>query len=185
MRLIVILFVGCLSLTSSGQTFNQEYYSESGAKFLLGPIKPDRLTQGDYGQWYNSGFAEYQVDQTQLTPIKTNINDYSIRLFLGTWCGDSKREVPRMLKIIEDAGYSLASVEIFAVDRRREYLKSTPGEEAAEDNIVRVPTLIFFKDGKETNRIIEKPVKSLEEDMARILQQLPYTPHYANMRRSD
>lgn len=28
-------------------------------------------------------------------------------------------------------------------------------------NIVRVPTFVIFKDGKEVNRIIERPIKTL------------------------
>jgi hypothetical protein len=33
-----------------------------------------------------------------------------------------------------------------------------------------IPTFIFFKDGKELGRIIEKPVVTLEDDLAKLLQ---------------
>ena len=36
-------------------------------------------------------------------------------LFMGTWCEDSQREVPAMIKILDQAGYSTANMEIVAI----------------------------------------------------------------------
>ena len=36
--------------------------------------------------------------------------------------------------------------------------------------VTNVPTFIFFKDGKEQGRIIEKPKNTLEEDIANLLR---------------
>ena len=185
MRSTLIIFFTLSMVGLSGQTFNQEYFTESGSHFLLGPIKESRLTEGSYGQWFNPGYTNYVVDSEKVITLSDSIGDYDIELFLGTWCGDSKREVPRMLKILEAAGYPKEAIRIYAVDGRREYIKTTPGGEAIAQNIVRVPTLIFSKNGKEVNRIIEKPVISLEEDMAAIIRNKSYVPHYANQKRSD
>ena len=35
---------------------------------------------------------------------------------MGTWCEDSQREVPGMMKILAAAGYSTKQMEIIAVD---------------------------------------------------------------------
>ena len=185
MRSTLIILFSLSMIGLSGQTFNQEVYTESGSHFLLGPIKESRLTEGNYGQWFNPGYANYTVDTTKVVPLSNSIGDYDIELYLGTWCGDSKREVPRILKILEAAGYPKEAIRIYAVDGRREFIKTTPGGEAVAQNIVRVPTLIFSKNGKEVNRIIEKPVVSLEEDIAAIIGQKTYIPHYAGQKRSD
>lgn len=184
MKAILFIVLSAITFSSAAQIFNQEFYTESGSKFLLGPIKIDRLTEGDYGVWFNESNTNYRVDESYLPVLQNKLNEYEIRLFLGTWCGDSKREVPHMIKIMEAAGYPLEKVEIFAVDGRKEFIKTTPDGEARQQNIVRVPTLIFLKNGEEVNRIIEKPVENLEKDIARIVQQKPYTPHYANMKIS-
>ena len=85
-----------------------------------------------------------------------------------------------MLKILETANFPEERLKIVALDRRKDnYKKGLNGEEIGW-NIKRVPTLILLKNGVETNRIVERPVDTLEEDMLAILTNLEYTPNYAN-----
>ena len=35
-----------------------------------------------------------------------------VLVFLGTWCGDSKREVPRFLRIVDAAGISMDRITL-------------------------------------------------------------------------
>lgn len=185
MRTILFILL-CVALQNgNAQFYNQEYFGEDGSQFLLGPIKKDRLTEGQYGEWFNPQFSAYQVDQEALALIEKSIAEYDIILFLGTWCSDSQREVPAFFKILEAAGYPVDAVTIYAVDDREEFKKSTPGGEARARNIVRVPTLIFEKNGKEVNRIIELPVQTLEKDMVAILGGQAYTPYYADEQLPD
>jgi len=57
--------------------------------------------------------------------------------------------------------------------------KSFYGEDEGKD-IRFVPTIIFYRGGKETARIVESPVSgSLEEDILMIVNEMPFTPNYA------
>jgi len=67
------------------------------------------------------------------------------------------------------------------LDRRKGKVKNSPTGEERGLNIIRVPTMLFYKNGKEVNRIVESPIESLEEDMAQILSGQPYTPNYATL----
>ena len=185
MRILILILLCAAIPNLNAQFYNQEYFGEDGSQFLLGPIKKSRLTEGHYGQWFNPQFVAYQVDQEALALIKKSIGEYHIILFLGTWCEDSQREVPGIFKILETAGYPTDKMELYAVDDREEFKKSTPGGEAKARNIVRVPTLIFEKDGEELNRIIELPVQTLEKDILAILGQQAYTPYYADEKLPD
>ena len=185
MRALFIILLCAAIQNLNAQLYNQEYFGEDGSQFLLGPIKKNRLTEGHYGQWFNPQFSAYQVDQEALALIEKSIEDYDLLLFLGTWCSDSQREVPGIFKILEEAGYPTDLVEIYAVDERTEFRKTTPGGEAKARNIVHVPTLIFIKDGKEVNRIIELPVQTLEKDMIAIMNRQDYRPHYADEQLPD
>lgn len=185
MRTLISILLIVAFQNLNAQFYNQEYFGEDGSQFLLGPIKQSRLTEGDYGQWFNPQFSAYQADPESLALIKESVAEYDILLFLGTWCSDSQREVPGIFKILKEAGYPIDSVTIYAVDDREEFKKTTPGGEAKARNIVRVPTLIFEKDGEEVNRIIELPVQTLEKDMAAILGQQTYTPYYADEKLPD
>ena len=104
---------------------------------------------------------------------------------MGTWCGDSKREVPRFIKILESVDYPMENLKIVAVDKRRDFYKKSPQGEEWGLNIRRVPTFIFYKNGREINRIIETPVTTLEVDIVSIVLQQEYTPNYSKSLHYD
>jgi len=56
--------------------------------------------------------------------------------------------------------------------------KQSPQHEEAGLNIHRVPTIIFNKNGKEINRIVEHPITTLEEDIQNIITVNNYKPNY-------
>ena len=58
--------------------------------------------------------------------------------------------------------------------------KKTPTGSATENGITNVPTFIFYKDGKEVNRIVESPVEFLEDDILAILSGSDYKHTYEN-----
>jgi thiol-disulfide isomerase/thioredoxin len=86
-------------------------------------------------------------------------------VFLGTWCGDSRREVPHFLKIADRCGIGQSRVRLHGLDRSK---KSREGL-ADQYHIERVPTFIFLRNGNEIGRITEKPNGTLEADMLAIL----------------
>ena len=45
-------------------------------------------------------------------------------------------------------------------------------------DIIRVPTFIFFKDGKEIGRFVEYPRESVEADILKIVSGEPYKHSY-------
>ena len=45
-------------------------------------------------------------------------------------------------------------------------------------NIIKVPTLIFYKDGKELNRFVEFSIVSLKEDIRKIVSGEEYLDAY-------
>nr|WP_298997559.1 thioredoxin family protein [uncultured Allomuricauda sp.] len=184
MKTIVCAALCFCTLIISGQEFNQEVVLENGKKFMVGKINQKGLESEPYADWFKPGYESYMVDEQMTRMFKKNLGKHDIKLFLGTWCGDSKREVPRILKILEKSGFSKKQLEIVALDRRKEYYKKSPTGEEKAWNIIKVPTIIFLKDGKEVNRIVESPIESLEEDMAQILLGKPYLPNYAHLDKS-
>ena len=184
MKTIVTAVLSLFLFVGFGQDYNQEITLENGKKFMVGKITKEGLENEPYQTWFKSGYASYQVDEQMVRMFKKSLKKHEVKLFLGTWCGDSKREVPRILKILTEGGFPTEQLEIVALDRRKEHYKKSPtGEEKGWD-IIKVPTLLFLKDGKEVNRIVESPVESLEEDMAQILLGKPYIPNYTNLSKT-
>ena len=178
MKSILISLLLLSTVFVHSQTFNQEIQQENGRQFLLGKINLEGLQSEPYEAWFQSGFESYAVDKGMVALFKESLNGHYIKLFLGTWCGDSKREVPRFLKILEAAGFPSENIEIVALDRRKGKVKTSPTFEEKGLNIIRVPTMLFYKNGKEVNRIVESPIESLEEDILQIVLNRPYTPNY-------
>ncbi len=120
----------------------------------------------------NNNFPEFQqvYDTVAVGPdfvemIKVLGNDAEYLVVLGTWCSDSKREVPRFLKVADLAGIAPERIKYYGVDRT----KQSPGELPRQYDIEFVPTIIVLKNDAEMGRIVESPKNSVEEDLLVIL----------------
>lgn len=142
---------------------------------LLGDILLKELKQNNYAQWFNKNYDDYILKTQHLKKLKNIDQDYTIEIILGTWCPDSKRQVPRVLKILDSIGYTTSNIYLHALDRD----KKLPLQLKKKYNITRVPTLIIKRDNKEINRIVEIPVESLEQDLLNILTKNTYKNAYA------
>lgn len=178
MKIKLFLLLLCLSLSAvQAQPINKEIISEDNVPKLLGKINQEGLSANSYGKWFQKNYTAYTPDPAIIDLIKTDLKNYTIELFMGTWCGDSKREVPKFYKVLEAAEFPMERLTAIAVDRNKGTYKQSPGGEQLGKNIHRVPTFIFYLNGKEVNRITERPVKSLEADILAI-QKGNYTPGY-------
>ena len=115
--------------------------------------------------WEQLRAQDYTPDAAAIATIRERAGDVEMWLFLGTWCGDSKREVPRFFKIMDQTGLSVAKLTIIGVDRSKKDAEGLTSQWKIEF----VPTFIFIKGGRELGRIVEKPSGTLEGDIAKIL----------------
>lgn len=134
--------------------------------WLLGYIQPFQFMDMPHAQWYLKGFESYNPVREVIEKLKAiNQDDLTIKIVMGTWCPDSRREVPRFMKVLEQWGLPTEKVTFIGVD----ISKIAPVGGYEELGIERVPTFIIMKNKIETGRIIENPVTSLEQDMLNIL----------------
>jgi thiol-disulfide isomerase/thioredoxin len=134
--------------------------------WLLGYFTRNRMSMPPHSEWFTSGYEEYQADADVLNKLKNiDKNNLVITIVLGSWCPDSRREVPRFMKIIDQWSYPYENITFIGVDDQ----KIAPIGNFEELEIKRVPTFIFFKNNIEAGRIIEVPETSLEQDMVNIL----------------
>ena len=137
--------------------------SKDTVKVLVGQLSKEQL----YSEM--PIFAEhdrsYSPQQALIADIKKIDSKVDLVMFVGTWCPDSQKEAPKILKILEVANNPNLSITIYGLDRD----KKDPQGLAQEHKIQKVPTTIFFRDGKELGRIVEYPQKSPEEDFLDIV----------------
>ena len=134
-----------------------------------------------FKQWFNEEYESYEIDEETLYLTSAIEDEIKIECFMGTWCEDSRREVPRFYKILDQIKFNEKNLKIVSVDRG----KVSPGGEEKGKNIHHVPTMIFYSQGKELGRIIEYPVGTLEEDVVDIMFGNPPTPNYADWQPGD
>ncbi|MEE1885476.1 thioredoxin family protein [Pedobacter flavus] len=165
-----ILFVFFLALTTgvSAQEINKHHMDETRLKeILLNVCTRAGITSfPEFKVSYDANYTAYKIDSTKVALIKSIPQDYKITMVLGTWCGDSKLQVPHLFKIFDNAGIKEENIKIIAVN----------GVKQAENNLLeglniqRVPTIIIKnKDGIEIGRIVERPTTTLESDLLAIL----------------
>ena len=142
---------------------------------IVGKFQKEDLQEEPYASWFNSGYNSYTPSKEALETIRKNISEYEIVAFMGTWCPDSRREVPHFFKLLDEANYDLSKLTIIGVDRS----KTTPDNLQEGYDVKRVPTFIFYKNGKEVNRYVEYARESLAEDVAAIVSGEDYKNSYA------
>jgi hypothetical protein len=134
---------------------------------LTGMEKIDKNSILETGQEWKDNYMRYRVDESFLDTLKVKIgDDLKIDVYLGTWCSDSVNNVPKFIKIIEAVESENLPVNYYDVKRKassdvKYYVKDLKVE--------RVPTFIFYRNGKEIGRIVENPKNSLIEDFLEII----------------
>jgi hypothetical protein len=179
---IAFLVLTTLSFNTIAQNmaYNQKAIDRNGNPTILGQSNREGLQQVPFAAWFNKNYQDYTVDSTTAEQLKPLIKDKQFDIFMGTWCGDSRREVPRMYKILDYLGVDAAQIRLINVSNRDSVYKQSPGHEERGLNILRVPTLVVYEKNMETGRIVEYPVVSLEKDLLTIFTRQPYTPNYSN-----
>ncbi len=146
---------------------------------LLGICKAKDLEQEPYATWYKPGYEGYAPTADIVAQLKKNTPEkFTLKIVFGSWCGDSKRELPRMMKVLSAAGFSEKNIQLIGVYDSMEVYKQAPKREEKTLNIYRVPTFIVYQKDKEIGRIVEYPVESLERDLLKIVSGQPYTHNY-------
>lgn len=180
MTLLLVIIASChrAVVPSTTAYSNTEVKNTNNQTMLLGHCAISMLQSNNYKDWYNQSYNGYTIDTNYIAQLKPLLQSKTVEIFLGTWCGDSKREVPRMLKILASANVDTSAIKLIFVNNTTADYKQSPQHEEASKSIHHVPTFIFYDGKKEMGRIVEAPVVSLEKDMASILQKAAYTPNY-------
>jgi tetratricopeptide (TPR) repeat protein len=145
---------------------------------LLGKCTKERLEAKPYGDWFNKNYSDYLIDTATAEKLKNTLSGKNFVIFMGTWCGDSKREVSRMFKILEYCGVKPNRIQLIMVDSHDSTYKQSPTHEERGLNIHRVPDLLVYSNNQEMGRIVESPVTSLEKDLVTITSGQQYIPKY-------
>jgi len=132
---------------------------------LIGHTTLEVFNDTSFSWWWNSEYNMYDVDRVDVEKLKVKLEDVDIKIVMGTWCSDSRTEVPHFYKILDEINYPNGKVTLINVNRDKQGLEN----EVEGLDINFVPTFIFYKAGEEIGRIIEMPYETLEKDMIELV----------------
>lgn len=167
---IFILLIGIIS-NSYAQDVNKKMQNNgTGDEILIGLCNRQGLQSGEYGKWFGEEYSYYNylMERTVLDSLKSVIDSFQIIIIMGTWCDDSREQVPRFYCILDYLKYNVKNLTLYCVDRN----KKTMAGETENFNVEKVPTIVVNYKGAEVGRIIERPAKSLEKDMMLIIKRV-------------
>ncbi|MBL7996215.1 thioredoxin family protein [bacterium] len=116
---------------------------------------------------FKANYESYTPNDSVIHALRQFSGNIHVKIFLGTWCGDSKRNLSFFLKTLDLEGLANLTYTLYGLDRTKRDKQQLTVKYA----ISRVPTMVFLKNNAEIGRITEHPSKSVEEDMLSILQQ--------------
>jgi hypothetical protein len=146
---LLLMLMGCRGAIESTQT-----------PPIVGPISRSQLPES-----FRAVYDTVSIQGDVVDLLRKACEGVETKVFLGTWCSDSRREVPRFLKVVDAIGGSLGPVSLVGLDRN----KKSPDAPEASYGIERVPTFIFLKGGREIGRVVEAPQTTIEADMLTIV----------------
>lgn len=161
---VLLLLAGCGAATSTVAV-------EPAASVAARPVDVVGLTSREAIEealpaWREASVAADPEDETARA-LATVPAGAEVDVFLGTWCGDSRREVSRLfaaLALASAGGPLPFAIRFIGVDRA----KVAPGlSEGAE--LRYVPTIIVRRDGVEVGRIVEHATRVVEQDLLDLL----------------
>ena len=155
----------------SAQPLNQTITDPSDSSLMgYGYFDKHLFDIPQFNSWFNAEYDSYKPDKKVIKALIKKIpEDLSIVIVMGTWCSDSRREVPRFHKICDIIGIKPETLIRIAINRA----KTTEHVNMEHLKIERVPTFIIYRLHKEVGRIIETPTQSLEKDLLEIIKKKP------------
>lgn len=160
--LVILLFVSAIN----AQQFNNSTTDTvKNKKMLIGFCTREAFQDTAFKDWFDEQYKNYQPDYEVLDKLEGKLDEISITIVMGTWCSDSREQVPSFYKILDELNYDTNKITLICVDRKKKGLS----DEADGLNIELVPTIIFYRNNEEIGRIIETPAETLEKNMLEIV----------------
>lgn len=163
-KLILVMLLS-VSAINAQQFNNSSIDTVKNKKMLIGYCTREAFQDTAFKDWFDEQYNNYQPDYEVLDKLEGKLDDISITIVMGTWCSDSREQIPSFYKILDELNYPTEKINLICVDRKKKGLS----DEADGLNIELVPTIIFYRNNEETGRIIETPAESLEKDMLYII----------------
>ncbi len=159
--LALVLACGCGSAQPARATTPADAHHGAMGE-IVGPTTRDEI-ESELPAW-RAARESSSVDRDAAERLALVPPGAEVTVFLGTWCGDSRREVSRLFAALDRPEPLPFTIRYIGVDRSKQAEGYTDGADLRY-----VPTIIVTRDGRERGRIIESAPLGVERALLELL----------------
>ncbi|MDA9782655.1 thioredoxin family protein [Gammaproteobacteria bacterium] len=155
-KIYQLFFLSLFAYSCASETYPMDPYA-------VGDISIKTLFENHEG--FQDNYEEYQPGNLLDPALFRGVEIY---MLFGTWCHDSKREVPRLLSLLNKLDVPENQINLIGLN----FMKNDSQDRGKKFQIKKTPTFVFLRNQKEIGRIVEMPEITLEADLLKILSSL-------------
>ncbi len=157
----IIVIVICSMLSVSCSKSYKWMTTDRNEKILVGKIARKQISNDQF-PWFKANYDSYNsASSTDILYLKAYNKRVTFLVFGGTWCDDSQSLLPKFYRVLDEAQFPENAVTMYGVDRNKKSLKG----ETEKNLIMKVPTIIVYKDGREIGKVVESVMTTIEGDL--------------------
>jgi len=166
LKYLILFAIIITTIQINSQDFKIISDEKNGEPLILGYCPASIIIDSLFKDTWTTEFDNYQPDFETLDSLEGKLDNLIIKIVFRSTCSDSREQLPRLFRILNELNYDVNSITLIGVDREKQGLSS----ETEGLSIELVPTIIFYIDGSEIGRIVETPAESLEKDSLKLLE---------------
>ncbi|WP_428235571.1 thioredoxin family protein [Gracilimonas sp.] len=137
--------------------------SKAQQQDLTGPVTKEEILAND--RIYKIYIDRYEPDREAVEYLSAYRDSVQLMVFVGSWCRESRKYIPGLMKTLEVVGSDNIDIRYIAVDHQKKLPKSFLNK----FDIKYIPSVLVLKGTTEVGRIEEKPHRLIETDLVQIL----------------
>lgn len=129
----------------------QSYYNNKNEKILKGIVTRSVIEKDTSFKWFTENLKWGRTDEQAVQAFRNKKNDFTMVIFMGTWCEDTQTLLPVFYRLVAQSGYDEKNILLYGMDRDKQTTKAL----AAKFNPTKTPTFIVLHNNKEVGRVVE------------------------------
>lgn len=131
---------------------------------LLGVVTADQIMNSDH--LFKIHTQRYEPNTEALQYLNNYQDTLSIQIFFGSWCRESKKYLPGLIKTLKLSAPEKVAIKYIGVNAKKNF----PDLFLKMYNIKYIPTVVIQKGNEEIGRIEEAPTQPIEIELVEILK---------------
>ena len=169
----IVFIIICIWHLAFGICYAQErkinqtvFDAQSKSDIMIGYCTLEGISDTAFLSAYQKEYDQFRSNKELMNQMYSLLKGITVTIIMGTWCSDSREQVPRFFRLFYDLEHSFPDPTLICVDREKK-----AGDVSLDGfNIIKVPTFIVFYQGKELGRIVETPKTTMDQDFLEILK---------------